>query len=57
MVELRNKYRFPLQLVALIAGIIAPLLGYVGLIDHLAGLPIGAAVIMLLAILLVAWVG
>jgi hypothetical protein len=57
MVELRNKYRFPLQVAALIAGIIAPLLGYIGLIDHLVGLPIVAAVMMLLATLLVVWVG
>ena len=57
MAQQRNKYRFPLQVAALIAGIIAPLLGYIGLTGHLAGLPIVAAVMMLLAILLVVWVG
>ena len=57
MLELRNKVRFPLQVAALIAGIIAPVLGYIGLIDHLVVLPISAAVIMLLAIGLVIWVG
>ena len=57
MLELRNKYRFPLQVASLVAGIVAPLLGYIGLIDHLIGLAIGASVLMLMAILNVMWVG
>lgn len=57
MIELRNKHRFKLQVAALIAGIVAPLLGYIGLIDHLIGLSIGSAILMLLAILVIVWAG
>ena len=57
MIEWRSKYRFQLQVAALIGGVLAPLIGYIGLVDHFSGMSIGAAVGMLLAVLIVVWVG